>query len=867
VHATVRATPPSSATAAKLPPAWHMVAYPSPGGVVRVARLGDGTQQLLVGGLRAEQRGEQVTFSRDATLHALVRACPSDGGYLFYTQRGELFWSQTFLGQLVPSGATNIRWTEQLIECGPVVLAFTLHGHFEQISRHGVRVIPHHEPTLSALGFSSPELGHGIAAPDRLFETRDGGQTFSEVASRPAADRDDVVSWLGGDPQLPRFAEIYGDQAAPALKAWLVRALESPAGRITSGIRLDDGTWVRSAAGLLGFRREDGRITVYEGLCNTALPWGKRVVLACARGRDSPLVYGPDGPEAIVQPPAYCRDLVADPHGRYLACRTKLDDAGINDPETLELFDGSAWRSVPPAGTRPIAIGSGHVLLNRGEQLLVGALDVRDTSALPSLPGDLSWPLGIAIFPEHVLYLRYRSGRQRPPELVRLGLEPGAVPEVFAVPDTSALGFADALHGLLVHDRQTSVTNDGGRSLTSVPSGVDLGVALRVTCWAHGCAADDAVAYTDEPVQGETLLSVSERATDDQEEPPPSSAASDVAPEAPYQPRSPMEAPPTNAPGFICEAKPPLLPEGEFFSRLYKLEPLPNDKFRAGRLPALGGLLERNGEKLIWSGRDAQGDFHVESAALTGEGRAYWGRDVSLMPIGGSQGEPVIAAIFVARGFALAEYLESDRMAVVLARSDGVTQILSRGSSGFIEVIPRADGSAALLDSNGWFEDLYDLDRSGNVRAKRWLVAHGGQLALSEGAAVVVSPSTGGKANVYTAVPGSAPETRPFAPGPRFPPCTRPPGPDALLTLSAGFDGPRILLGSMRSQPVVYPTHWAPPSSALGLVEVTAHGSCLRGAMLREPFSALLTSTASGSLTGTLFGPEQNHTLSCKRLR
>src|SRR5260221_14326831 len=99
----MRAPPPQRVAAVKPPVPWHVVVYPSLEDVVRVARLSDGSQQLLVGGLRAEQRGERVIFSQDATLHALLRGCASDGGYLFYTAQGELFWSQTFLGALIPS--------------------------------------------------------------------------------------------------------------------------------------------------------------------------------------------------------------------------------------------------------------------------------------------------------------------------------------------------------------------------------------------------------------------------------------------------------------------------------------------------------------------------------------------------------------------------------------------------------------------------------------------------------------------------------------------------------------------------------------------------------------------------------------------
>ncbi|HXK18053.1 MAG TPA: hypothetical protein VNG33_09630, partial [Polyangiaceae bacterium] len=671
----------------------------------------------------------------------------------------------------------------------------------------------------------TPELGRALAAPDRLFETHDGGASFSERSPRPPAALDEPLAWLGADPQLPRLPEIDDETARPVFLAWLRRALESEAGRLTSGIRLTDGTWVRLATRpmqfYLGFRRPNGRITTFEvkgGLCDV-LPWGAKVVIPCSEGADSIVVFGPDGREPIVQPQHRPRRVVAGPAGRYIAFSAWPDEPGSRKPGARALFDGTTWQDLPELEDEPIAIRQGQLLFTQEE------------------------------------------------------LDAGATPRAYVLPsNTGVAGLADRLHGVrLYNHREPGLTNDGGKHFAAlIADGALFDWGADVRCWEHGCALGDQVAYTDEPFTDEQLLSAGPTPAEADEDLPLASrpAQADEQPAQDAEPyRNPMQAPPTNAPTFHCKASPALPKESAFVERLFKLQKAPNGKPRFERATALGGLFERQGGGLSWHGRDAAGDFRVETPPLSGAGQALVNPELQLVPTEFAVEDGAVAPLFVARGFALVLQLTGDAALLFVVRADGKTELLRSGSLGGYQLIPAAGGGVALLASQQSHDSLFALDPSGSVWAKRWLATPHGQLALSPAGPLEVVAKPGGRADVYWATPGSPPQDMAFDAKSTFPPCTRPAASDAWLMLAGGFDGPRVVLEELSSSPFVYPTHWAAPSTALGILERTARGSCLRGVIMSQPFVAQLAQAPGGGMTGTLFGPDVNHALSCTRER
>lgn len=859
------------------PKAWRLARYPAQSSdVVVVERLPDGLERLLVGGLRAERRGSQVTFAADATLHPLRRTCRSDDGFLHYVRGGGLFWSETFLGPLVSSGATTLDLEQALLQCGPVVLAFVDRERVAVISRHGTHLFDRGSPRVESVRFSSLQRGRAIASPDRLLATKDGGRSFVEEAARPAAPLDTPATWLGGDAGDAPPKTLSDEEAEPVLMAWVRRAVQSETGRLVGGFDLGEGTKARvldaGNRNYVAFRRADGRISSYrrdEFL--EFRTWGDKL-LEQPRQTLGPLVaLGPDGPTPLPEAPLRIRRLVADPTGRFIAALGQADPDAGKPSDSLMRFDGERWQVDEGLDLWPVALENGWLVAatDYGRKAAVyrfsdpkqPALELKDQKARVE-------ERAMALLPPELAFVSYSGPAyedQTTSQLVWLGLdEPEAKPRVFPLPPkVDQLGFADPQHGVLLRNYWVpAFTSNSGQTFETLPDAdIPPSSSDGIRCWSHGCSLVDALAWTDEPFHQERVLGSEVAAKLDEPAGVAAAPDPDADPAAPY--RSPMEAPPTTAPLYRCRATPAVAEKHQFLEALLKLVPKSNTLLRA---TAAVGLLERRGQALVWNGHDAQGDFSVETRTLTGPGLELTDEQVRLLPLGLAMSDTLVAPVMVAREFAVLLAIKDRRMRVFTVRTDGATELLNDVPRGYAESLATPTGTALLVSANG-NNELISLAPSGAVLGRRWVVSPPALLAVDAGAPALMLPKKGKRAELLSIVQGSAAREIALPKPDPFPECRGATPADALHWYSGGFDGPRLDVQGLTSSPATYPTHWAEPSTALGLIETTARGSCLRGVVISDPFAAELHPDQNGVMTGTLIGPDRNHALRCTRVK
>ena len=358
-----------TAAAVRTSPAWHEAVFPgAPGWLVPVERGagGDAATLWLLGGLRAEQRADRLEFADDLLAEPLIKSCRSDGGFLHISQGSRVYWSRTFLGQLEPAGLAEEHAAFRVAQCGPVTMAFgSRGGGYQILSRAGTRQLP---PELKWVHFSSEAEGHALATPDQLFETRDGGRSFSAITARPAPDRDRPNIWLGVE-SFEQQADSVRDSELDALsRAWARRAVASEAGAMVEGLRLADGTWVRSAAAgyghqYLAFRSPDGRISERHLLGCSMFPWGVKLLAHCPGSEPALRVLDAQHEQALPNPPFPPLTIAVDPAGGAIVSRPLTTDNRYPvRPEPLMIFDGQSW-STHQLNVEPLAI--------RGPWLLV----------------------------------------------------------------------------------------------------------------------------------------------------------------------------------------------------------------------------------------------------------------------------------------------------------------------------------------------------------------------------------------------------------------------------------------------------------------------------------------------------------------
>lgn len=870
------------------PAAWRIAHYPKAPRKADVVELAaDGTQRLLIGGFRAEQRGKSVTFAEQSTADDIYLSCPAEKGYLHHTAGGRFFWSETFLGKLEPGGFIGPQAFGRLEQCGPVIVS-ERKGIRRLVHRHGVVTLPKNQ--LFRVGFLTPERGRAIDAPDRLLETRDGGGSFQELATRPAEAQDSPEAWLAGVRPPPRDSQGKDIQSPEAVEAWLRRAVASEVGRMMDGLRLSDGTWVRKSEDYhriyLAFRMPSGQVTSYplQGRCEVT-PWGDKLLAECRDNVDSSLFsLTAAGIKPLPAAPVSPGFIVADPKGKLLAGRAwNHDDHNVRH-DWLVRFDGQRWLVTPEKSWGPLALGGGRLLVSTGE---------RQTGVMPfeqlagpaiALPGALysSYQTSNTGWFGDELY--YLNGSYDGSELVWANLAevPADVKSLKLPFATRQIAFADRLHGMAIDNQSRDwFTQDGGKSFARVSERQNW--SSGVACWEHGCALDGELAWTNEPLPVDTALASppatpAELAADDQTKPPEAPAADAPSPETygPYGPSSPYEAPKTNAPLYVCQATPAIPKDiDDFWQRLLDVKKPENDAERpkVRRVNTLFGLVRRLGAGLAWNGHDAAGDFSVEAPALSGEWAKVVGdaavplvsRDLISEP-------PNLLPLLVRRGFVLVQTVGGEQNQLFAVKADGTTTLLFASENGYASLLPSPNGNVAVWMGTANRQELLWLDPSGGVLGRRWLIAPGA-LMLHDVAEPMTPhfavPGPGGKGmQLLSLQRGSAAQPLKLNLQGPFAECTKPAAPNSRITLVSGFDGPRIELGRLKSQPLVYPTHWAAPSTAQGVVELSEHdekAGCYRGVLMSDPVPLELHAAGPGRMTGTLIGPEGSHSVTCRR--
>ena len=895
VFAACSARPPAPVVAAAKPSAqpppaptpWRVVRYPKAprqADVVEVAA--DGTQRLLVGGFRAEQRGKSVTFAEQATADDIYLSCPAEKGYLHRTVGGRFFWSETFLGKLEPGGFVGPEAFGRLEQCGPVIVS-DREGSRRLVHRRGVATLPKNQ--LLRVGFLTPERGRAVDAPDRLLETRDAGRTFQELVARPAEAQDSPEAWLAGVKPPPRDTEGKDIQSPEAVEAWLRRAVASERGRLMDGLRLSDGTWVRKFQDYhrhyLAFRMPSGQITSYrlEGRCEIKL-WGDKLLAACTDNVDLSLfALTAAGIKDLPAPPVSLKTVVTNPQGKLLAGRGWDQDENDVRRDWLLRFDGQRWLVTQEGTWGTVALGGRHLLVSEGrEQTKVVPFEHLEAPgvALPGAPYTGYEQFNMGWFGDELYYLNgsYDGSKLVWAKLDQVPVQVTSLEVPFAA---RQVAFADRLHGMAIDNQSRDWrTQDGGKTFVRVSERQNW--SSGVACWQHGCALDGELAWTNEPLPVDAALAspsptAAELEADERTKPPEKPASEEVPGSETYGPyTSPHEAPKTNAPLYQCRATPPLpQKEDEFLERLLQVsrpEAGSADKAKIGRANTLFGLVGRQGAGLSWSGHDQAGDFSVEVATLSGAAAKVLGDAGPLIPRGLMENVPALLPVLVRRGFALLQTVTDDQNQLIAVKADGNTRVLFASAHGFAYALPMSNGNVAVWMAQQERQELLWLDSNASVLARRWLLAKGGLLlhdAAEPMAPQFATPRADGSGvDLFSFARGSA--SSPISlnlKGP-FPECTKPTPPNARFTLVEGFDGPRLELGRLKSQPLVYPTHWAAPSTAQGVVELneqSAATGCYRGVLMSDPFPLELHATGVGQMSGTMIGPEGTHRVDCRR--
>jgi hypothetical protein len=290
---------------------------------------------------------------------------------------------------------------------------------------------------------------------------------------------------------------------------------------------------------------------------------------------------------------------------------------------------------------------------------------------------------------------------------------------------------------------------------------------------------------------------------------------------------------------------------------------------RIGRANTLFGLIRRKGSGLAWSGHDDAGDFSVETPALSGEAARVVGDNaLPLIPLGALSQGPALLPMVVRRGFALLQTMTDEQKRIFVVKADGTSTLLFTSQRGFAwpQLGPRGD--VAVLGGDEGRLELLLLNADGQVVARRWLLAPEGLLlfdAVAPSAPYVAVPAGPRGVELFSLVRGSPSRLLSLNLKGPFAECTKPAAPGSFVTLVGGFDGPRIDVGGHRSEPLVYPTHWATPSTAQGVVEVNGTSGCYRGVVMSDPYPLELHATGPGQMSGSLIGPEGTHRVDCRR--
>jgi hypothetical protein len=286
-------------------------------------------------------------------------------------------------------------------------------------------------------------------------------------------------------------------------------------------------------------------------------------------------------------------------------------------------------------------------------------------------------------------------------------------------------------------------------------------------------------------------------------------------------------------------------------------------------------LVVRKGNALTWSSRDAAGAFRVETPALT-DLAAELLPGIHERP-GGDSYLTAVRPVLLARSYAILVQtsrklsgpgpegagdtvffvLEANGRVKVLAKTPPARGTRAGLLEARLQAIPLPKGGAAVHMRAPGRQELFELDATGTVVARRWFVGPGGRMALGPDGLTFVVEEEGRSTRVYSMARGSAGRDVTWHTEDAFPECTRatPAGAPSETYLVA-YDLPFIDIEHL----------FLVPRAGASLLEIGPAGGCWRSVHVTEPFPIELRA-AGATMRGTIIGPERAHALVCRRAK
>ena len=822
----------------------------SPRRIVRLPNSPPGIARFDLDGYRAEKVNGRITFANQS-LSSPMMSCPSGKGYIHFARNG-VFWSSTFLGDLVQVGNDLVRvghvFTNTIIEdCGPVVITRSWSEELRKLwDEHGAHVLPAMKG-INFLHFTSAREGRAIRAPDQLLVTTDGGHSFVTATDKtyPAAPE----AWLGGALNQEEDEDVSDEAVVELEVAWLHHAMRSEVGAMIGATRLSDGTWVRSLEHqfgtqqkrqrrlLVSLRRTDGTIIDRQLPDCTLAPLRDRLLAYCAReGPAFRNIYPEERP--LAAPPQPLGLLVADPgEGLLLAVPGDYYDYEYKKKRNIPLFrfDGTTWHNwstFDPAGWKswsdlvpPLSVRHGRLLICGASCVIRSALDPSDRGIILN---EHTKPYGehirgVALLDKEIIAVS--SGSEGKSVVLHFAFEASGLrlTRKYEVSDSiSEVSFTDSDHGAA---RYYGYTMDGGKTWTEHES-EDGGAS---TCWSGGCAMGESLLLTNtrlrEPVDA-TEFSLTGKPLR-----PPSSPPTTAAPEKEQvsssqnpEPQRPIQPPPTPA-----SKRPNLFPWYDCVTERRARE--------GAEIAATGGHItcDEATRTLKWHGRDKAGLFEVQTAlAMPRVDSEHYCDALNL------ENSPLVT-----RHYAVIEPRGDNHETLVVLKEDGSTDTLSSAR----KLIPRSvllpDGHGLVVDNQDQYANVFLLDEHGARLAHRWILG-AFRPAIGPGgpgaARWEVFDSLYVNGEDATAVfnslmPGSQPQPMLTITAKNYlsmlTPCAKAPDPSATLVYSRLLE----LVFDITSAPKATP---GSSNIVLGVIEFGATQVCLRGATAYTPISATL---------------------------
>ena len=810
---------------------------PPPHHVIRAAPdEPDGTKLLYLDGWRMQLRGEQAVLAEHVTIDSLQRSCRASSGWTHVSSRGHVYWSSTFLGNLKLLGKAP---AGRILQCGPQLVT---EGSPPQLwTEAGVQPLEYSTPVGRAY-FQTPLQGSAWVFPDVWLNTSDGGKTFTPTKEPGARGLFEEVP-----DELP---EIGVTALGLAVRAWLERAVKSGAGRVMEGLRLSDGTWVRTGGAgderYAALRTPDGRVTTLAATRNCQfLAWGSQLLTRCepAAPIDTVVVDAVYPKVGLSAPPRALRHVIADSEGRYLFAQSRLGDG--EKERMLMRFDGKAWQLFPAIASEPLHARHGWLVLK--EPLRVVSAEHPDQE--PRLLPPKVHPDEIDLLAQSVVFVE-RDADQHKSELVELDLRSGNVTSRTPFPGVpGALAFSDT--GLAV------TMSEGGRDALQMIAGRKFGrltlqadPAFRhpdaIACWSDGCSVGEVMAWSRVPDDREPLVIPTEGV-------PPFDPDIEHTRDVGF-----------SMPDYECDTvSPPARPNEElrgFAKGSARLAQDDESLLPLAAIPTYGGQLDLAPGALTWHGQDRQGGFRGRAPASESLAKL-----VERLPkLRGD--EPQLLPALVARHFVLLDNAATmdEQSHLLVVRDNGETEELVPLGAYDFNAVPLPDGRALVSANFEAYRDVMLLDLDGKPTQRRKFlqgVRYSDSLALRGDVPGVLFADEHAPV-FYTLVSGS-PGTPITLPKFRTTePCRTPSPRDALTLLLPAI--PRLTVAGLTAPS----RFWISPTADLqngevAFVETTPSKPCLRKVLLDAPIATELTSGAPW-LHGRMQGQTKSYSLICK---